>query len=260
MSAVTDHELAQRLADRADEITTARFQAADLRTTSKPDRTPVTDADVAVEDAVRAELAEHRPDDVVVGEERGGSATTGRSWIIDPIDGTKNFLRGVPAWATLLALVENGTPVVGVISAPAMGRRWWAAAGQGAFRRVGTEEDAERISVSGVAELGDAYVSTTNLGSWTELGRREDYLRLVDSCWESRAFGDFWHHCLVAEGVIDLAAEPLGNPWDLAAAQVIVEEAGGGFTDLAGEPRFDGGNALSSNGALHRAALRALDG
>ncbi|WP_019855425.1 histidinol-phosphatase [Actinopolyspora mortivallis] len=257
---MTDLQLACLLADRADGITSARFRSTDLRVDRKPDRTPVTDADTAVEDAVRAELAEHRPGDVVVGEERGGSATTGRSWIIDPIDGTKNFLRGVPAWATLLALVEDGTPVVGVISAPALERRWWAATGEGAFRRVGADGTVERISVSGVTELSDAYVSTTHLGSWAEQGRRADYLRLVDSCWESRAFGDFWHHCLVAEGVIDLAVEPVANPWDLAAAQILVEEAGGGFTDLAGERRFDGGNALSSNGALHRAALRALDG
>ncbi|GAA4861951.1 histidinol-phosphatase [Saccharopolyspora cebuensis] len=253
----TDLELAQRLADVADRITTARFRARDLHVDRKPDRTPVTDADLAVEDAVRAELAEHRPDDVVAGEERGGEVGTGRAWVLDPIDGTKNFLRGVPAWATLLALVDGGRPVLGMISAPALGKRWWAGAGAGAWCRTGAGEP-ERISVSGVRDLGDAYLSTTHLGSWVEHHSRESYLRLVDACWENRAFGDFWQHCLVAEGAIDLAAEAVVNPWDVAAVQVIVEEAGGTFTDLTGAPRYDGGSALTSNGHLHAEALHHL--
>ncbi len=252
-----DLEFALRMADVADRITEARFRARDLRVDRKPDRTPVTDADTAVEDAIRAVLTEQRPADVVVGEERGGEAADGRAWVIDPIDGTKNFLRGVPAWATLIALVDGGRPVVGVISAPALGRRWWAATGAGAWSTVGGGEPA-RISVSGVQEICDAYSSTTHLSTWTEYHSREAYLRLVDACWENRAFGDFWHHCLVAEGAIDLAAEPVINPWDVAAVQVIVEEAGGRFTDLSGNPRYDGGNALSSNGLLHEVALRLL--
>lgn len=251
-----DLELALHLADTADARTTARFRAQDLDVTSKPDRTPVTDADLAVEDAVRAVLAEQRPGDEVAGEERGGDASGPRAWVLDPIDGTKNFLRGVPAWATLIALVEHGTPVVGVISAPALGRRWWAAVGQGAWASGGA--GPERIAVSGVRELADAYVSTTHLGTWVEHHSRESYLRLVDACWENRAFGDFWQHCLVAEGAIDLAAEPIVNPWDVAAAQVLVQEAGGTFTDLDGTADHRSGTVLTSNGHLHADALALL--
>ncbi|WAL64938.1 histidinol-phosphatase [Amycolatopsis cynarae] len=253
----SDLTLAARLADAADAITTARFRALDLTVRSKPDRTPVTDADTAVEDAIRALLAEERPDDGIAGEERGGGAwSSGRTWILDPIDGTKNFLRGVPVWATLIALVEDGTPVVGMVSAPLLGRRWWASLGEGAWLRDATGE--RRISVSGVADLSDAYLSTTHLGSWTEYHSREAYLALTDACWETRAFGDFWHHCLVAEGAIDLAAEAIVNPWDVAPMQVLVTEAGGRFSDLSGRETFDGGSALSSNGLLHDAALSTL--
>ncbi|MCG8920102.1 histidinol-phosphatase [Actinokineospora sp. PR83] len=252
-----DLTFALRLADAADGITRSRFRAADLTVERKPDRTPVTDADTAVEDAVRALLAEARPGDAVVGEERGGEVGAGRAWVLDPIDGTKNFLRGVPAWATLIALVEDGVPTVGVVSAPALGRRWWAARGEGAW--LGQDgAEPRRLAVSGVRDLGDAYLSTTHLGTWTEYHSREHYLALVDACWENRAFGDFWQHCLVAEGAIDLAAEPIVNPWDVAPLQVLVQEAGGRFTDLGGIARFDGGTALSSNGHLHDAALDVL--
>ena len=253
-----DLTFALTLADAADEITRSRFLARDLVVRSKPDRSPVTDADTAVEDAVRGLLATHRPDDSVVGEERGGTIGAGRVWVLDPIDGTKNFLRGVPAWATLIALVVDGRPVVGAVSAPALGRRWWAATGEGAWTSDpnGTRR---RITVSGVGNLADAYLSTTDLGSWVKYHSRERYLALVDNCWESRAFGDFWQHCLVAEGSVDLAAEPIVNPWDVASVQVLIEEAGGRFSDLSGAPRFDGGSALSSNGQLHEAALALLN-
>jgi len=257
-----DLTLALTLADTADQITLSRTGAADLRVDRKPDRTPVTDADLAVEDAIRAVLRTQRPRDAVLGEERGGAgsdSSTGveRRWLLDPIDGTKNFLRGVPVWATLIALVEHGKPVVGVISAPALRRRWWAAAGAGARTRD-VHGDVRPISVSQVRDLSDAYVSTTHLGTWAKHRSRESYLALVDATWENRAFGDFWHHCLVAEGAIDLAAEPIVSPWDLAAVQVLVEQAGGRFTDLKGVARFDGGTALSSNGLLHDAALALL--
>lgn len=252
-----DLTLARQLAEIADAITTVRFRARDLQVSSKPDRTPVTDADTAVEDAIREVLATERPADAVAGEERGGTSwSRGRAWVIDPIDGTKNFLRGLPVWATLIALVEDGTPVVAMISAPLLGRRWWAARGEGAWS---SDASGERgISVSGVSSLQDAYLSTTHLGSWTEHHSREAYLALTDACWENRAFGDFWSHCLVAEGAIDLAAEAIVNPWDVAAVQVLVTEAGGRFSDLSGEPRFDGGSALSSNGLLHDEVLRIL--
>ncbi|WP_438672352.1 histidinol-phosphatase [Solihabitans fulvus] len=253
----SDLTLALRLADAADLTTLARFRSLDLKVERKPDRTPVTDADVAVEDAIRVTLAEQRPEDAVAGEERGGTVAEGRTWVIDPIDGTKNFLRGTPVWATLIALVADGVPVVGVASAPALGRRWWAAAGQGAWA---SEAGAEprRISVSGVTDLADAYLSTTHLGSWVEHHSRAAYLALADACWETRAFGDFWQHCLVAEGAIDVAAEAIVNPWDVAAMQVLVEEAGGRFSDLTGVPRYDRGSALSSNNHLHDAVLGLL--
>jgi histidinol-phosphatase len=247
-----DLAVAQRLADAADEITMARFRAADLVVDRKPDRSPVTDADTAVEDTVREILAELRPDDGVLGEERGGAVGDGRTWILDPIDGTKNFLRGNPVWATLIALVDGGTPVVGVVSAPAFPRRWWATAGGGAWA------GDRRLRVSGVSSLSDAYVSTTDLGSWVTYHSREAYVALVDACWESRAFGDFWQHVLVAEGSLDLSLDPIANAWDLAAVQVLVTEAGGRLTDLTGRPGFDHGNGLASNGLLHDAALAVL--
>lgn len=255
----SDVDLATRLADAADELTSARFRAHDLRVDRKPDRTPVTDADLAVEDRLRELLATARPDDQVAGEERGGVVGTGRAWLIDPIDGTKNFLRRVPAWATLIALLVDGVPVVGVASAPALGRRWWAATGHGAWTSAAGVARPWRIRVSGVDSLADAYLSTTDLNSWTEHHSRDAYLRLVDACWESRAFGDFWQHCLVAEGALDVAAEAIVNPWDVAAPQVIVQEAGGRFTDLGGTARHDGGSALSTNGLVHDAVLTLLE-
>jgi histidinol-phosphatase len=257
-----DLALALTLADTADQITLERAGATDLRIARKPDRTPVTDADLAVEDAIRTVLRAQRPLDSVLGEEHGeehGGAMVDaeRRWLLDPIDGTKNFLRGVPVWATLIALVEHGRPVVGVISAPALRRRWWAATGAGAHT-TDAHGTTRPITVSAVSELTDAYLSTTHLGSWVKHRTRESYLSLVDATWENRAFGDFWQHCLVAEGAIDLAAEPVISPWDVAAAQVLVEQAGGRFTDLDGVVRYDGGTALSSNGLLHDAALTLL--
>jgi histidinol-phosphatase len=252
-----DLALALRLADAADAITLSRFRARDLRVERKPDRTPVTDADVAVEDAVREILAAERPDDAIMGEERGGTAGPGRTWVLDPIDGTKNFLRGVPVWGTLVALVVDGLPQVGLCSAPALTRRWWAAAGEGAWTSDPLTEP-RRISVSGVSAMEDAYLTTTDLGAWTTYHSREAYLRLADACWESRAFGDFWSHCLIAEGVMDIAAEAIVNPWDVAFAQILVTEAGGRFTDLTGKPDYAAGSALSTNGHLHDEALGLL--
>jgi histidinol-phosphatase len=254
----SDIELALGLADAADEITGARFRANDLTIDRKPDRTPVTDADLAVEDRIRELLATARPGDGVAGEERGGHVGDGRAWLIDPVDGTKNFLRGVPAWATLIALLVDGTPVVGVASAPALGRRWWAADGHGAWTSAAGVASPWRISVSGVDDLADAYLSTTDVNSWIDHHSREAYLGLVDACWESRAFGDFWQHCMVAEGALDIAAEAIVNPWDVAPLRVIVEQAGGRFSDLHGRQRHDGGSALSTNGRLHEAALSTL--
>ncbi len=255
----SDLELALRLADTADAITLDRFRAADLRVTRKPDRTPVTDADTAAEDAIRRTLAAERPDDAVLGEEGGGGVPeSGRGWVLDPIDGTKNFSRGMPVWGSLIALAVDGEPVVGVASAPALGRRWWAVRGAGAWTTDAPGAPPRRISVSGVTDLADAYVSTTDITTFAELGRREDYLRLVDSCWESRAFGDFWQHCLVAEGVLDLAVDVIANTWDLAALLPILAEAGGALTDLAGVATPAGGDGIASNGRLHDDALAII--
>ena len=260
-AAPADLDLALRLADAADAITLARFRAADLRVERKPDRTPVTDADTATEEALRAIIAAERPDDAVLGEEGGGAvAANGRGWVLDPIDGTKNFSRGVPAWGTLIALTVDGRPVVGVASCPALGRRWWGATGLGAWTtdalRGVTAAEPQRLAVSGVSDLADAYLSTTDDRDFTG----EGWPRLAAAVWETRAFGDLWHHCLVAEGVIDLAVEALANPWDLAAVMPIVEEAGGRLTSLDGEPTFAGGNGFCSNGLLHDAVLAHLRG
>ncbi|MFE6688979.1 histidinol-phosphatase [Streptomyces sp. NPDC057743] len=252
-----DLDVALDLADRADAITGARFRSGDLRISQKPDRTPVTDADLSVEEAIRALLKERRPQDGCFGEEHGGSPEGPRVWVVDPIDGTKNFLRGVPVWATLIALVEHGRPTVGVISAPALRRRWWAAQGQGAWVRRDFEPAAS-IEVSAVSRLEDAYLSTTDLSTWTEFHSRQAYLRLADACWESRAFGDFLQHCMVAEGALDIAAEPIVSPWDVAAVRVVVEEAGGLCTDLRGGDILTGGGALSANPRLHSYAVGAL--
>ena len=255
-----DLALALRLADVADAITLDRFRAADLRVTRKPDRTPVTDADTATEDALRAVLDNERPGDAVLGEERGGDLPdSGRGWVLDPIDGTKNYSRGVPAWATLIGLTVHGRAVVGIASAPALGRRWWGAHGLGAW----TSENGgppRRITVSGVADLADAYLSTTDFRTFSENGDLPRWLALADACWETRAFGDFWQYCLVAEGVIDVAVDRAASVWDLAALGPILDEAGGRLTDLDGVATHDGGNALASNGHVHGAALEVLRG
>jgi histidinol-phosphatase len=255
-----DLELALHMADIADDLTMDRFQAADLQVQRKPDRTPVTDADTATEDALRTVLAEQRRGDAVLGEERGqhgDAAGAGRGWLLDPIDGTKNYSRGVPVWATLIALTEHGVPKVGVVSAPALSSRWWACLGGGAWVRHRHDEH-RRLTVSGVSNLADAYLSTTELSTWRDLGALERYLKLAQQCWVVRAFGDFWQHMLVAEGVIDIGIDAEANPWDLAAVQLIVTEAGGRFSDLSGADRFDGGSGISSNGLLHDSALSLL--
>jgi histidinol-phosphatase len=253
-----DLALALRLADAADAVTSERFRATDLEVTRKPDRTPVTDADTATETALRDILAAERPGDVLLGEEEGGSiAAEGRGWVLDPIDGTKNFSRGLPVWATLIGLTVDGGATVGVASAPALGRRWWAARGEGAWTND-ADGTARRITVSGVADLSDAYLTTTDARSFAEIGVAERWRELSESVWETRAFGDFWMYCLLAEGVLDIAVDALANPWDLAALVPIVTEAGGRLTDLAGAEGFAGGNGVATNGVLHDAVITAL--
>lgn len=277
-----DLNLALTLADAADTITMARFEASDLSVESKPDLTPVSDADTAVEKELREIIAAHYPDDALLGEEFGGDVTfAGRQWVIDPIDGTKNFVRGVPVWATLISLLVDGKPVVGVVSAPALGRRWWAAEGAGAWRlfntpaKTGTSADAapanggsvdggvpsagaRQLGVSKVADVADSSIAISSLSGWADCGRREQLISLTDSAWRLRGYGDFWSYMLVAEGAVDIAAEPEVSLWDLAALVPIITEAGGRFTSLDGEDGPHGGSAVATNGLLHEATLSAL--
>jgi histidinol-phosphatase len=258
-----DLELALDLADVADRVTAATFRRPDLAVETKPDLTPVTEADRAAEQAIRVALSGRRPDDAVVGEEYGASGTGERRWIVDPIDGTKNFVRGIPVWATLIALEDRGRLVVGVVSAPALGRRWWAGRGLGAFAADlggGPRAAGDPIHVSRVADLGDAQLTGASLEGWDERGLTARVVDLALRCWRDRSFGDFWSHVLVAEGACDIGLDPVASLWDLAALQVIVEEAGGTFTDLDGASRSDGGCGVSSNGLLHQRALAILAG
>ena len=270
-----DLALAHALADLADAISLDRYQAQDLVVTNKPDNTPVTDADRAVETAIREALATHRQTDGLVGEEFGSEkGTSGRYWVIDPIDGTKNFMRGVPTWATLIALISvdaSGAEevVVGIASAPALARRWSAAKGQGACVRFNSgniddfseEFDAssgdKKISVSKVASLTDASISYSDFAGWGE--RLEPFQKMLASAWRTRGIGDFWSHMLVAEGAVDVAIEPSLALWDMAALDVIVREAGGTFTNTAGQNGPFGGSGVSTNGLLHNAVINGLN-
>lgn len=250
--------LAHQLADLADGISKTRYQSLDLVIETKPDLTPVTDADKAVEAKIREVLATKRPDDLVVGEEFGTPDLSGNNyyWVIDPIDGTKNFLRGIPTWATLIGLCNpTGEVVVGVVSSPALYRRWFASFGGGAYvsENGGTPK---RIEVSKVRELKDASLSYSDLVGWGS--RKNVMLSLQEKIWRTRGLGDFWSHMLVAEGAVDIAVEPVLALWDMAALDIIVREAGGSFTNLEGKPGSHGGNGVSSNGLLHAEFLKAL--
>lgn len=251
-----DLALAHRLADAADAHSLLRFRALDLAVSAKPDLTPVSDADTAIEAAIRSTLAAERPSDAVLGEEEGLIGSGPRQWVVDPIDGTKNFVRGVPVWATLIALQVDGVVEVGVVSAPALGRRWWAARGEGAW--AGSLASPARLAVSRVASLADASLSYSSLTGWAAQDRLPGLLSLSERAWRTRAYGDFWSHVLVAEGAVDASFEPEVNLWDLAALQPIVEEAGGRFTDLSGAATPAGGSVVCSNGALHDEVLQAL--
>jgi histidinol-phosphatase len=247
-----DLAFALQLADLADAITTERFQADDLAVETKPDLSPVTEADRAVEQVLRKRIGEERPGHSVVGEEFGADEKGSARWILDPIDGTKNYVRGLPVWGSLIALELDGRVEVGVVSAPALHRRWWAARGHGSF------VNGRRIHVSAIADLSDAVLSYASLTSWEQHGMGQEFLTLARACWRTRGFGDFWSHMLVAEGGADLAVEPEVSVWDLAAPQVIVEEAGGRFTNLDGVPTPAGGSVVSSNGLLHDRVLATL--
>jgi histidinol-phosphatase len=252
-----DLALAHALADLADAITLDRYQSQDLVITTKPDNTPVTDADRAVETAIREALGMHRAGDGLVGEEFGSDkGSSGRYWVIDPIDGTKNFMRGVPTWATLIALVQvdasgNEEVVVGIASAPALARRWAAAKGHGAT------VNEKKISVSKVSSLSDASISYSDFVGWGD--RLEPFQKMLAGAWRTRGIGDFWSHMLVAEGAVDVAIEPSLALWDMAALDIIVREAGGTFTNTAGQNGPFGGSGVSTNGVLHNAVINGLN-
>ncbi len=260
-----DLRLAHILADAADAVTMERFKSLDLKVETKPDMTPVSEADKAAEELIRSQLQRARPRDAVLGEEYGTEGGGARRWIIDPIDGTKNYVRGVPVWATLIALSVRGEGgpegddgVVGVVSAPALGRRWWAVKGGGAYTGRSLSA-ATRLHVSGVDRLSDASLSYSSLGGWEQQGRLDGLLELTRACWRTRAYGDFWSYMMVAEGSVDICAEPELSVWDMAAPSVVVREAGGRFTDLGGTPGPYGQNAAASNGLLHEELLRYLN-
>jgi histidinol-phosphatase len=252
-----DLRLAHLLADDADSITMSRFKALDLRVTSKPDLSPVSDADTAVEEAIRRTLGRARPRDAVHGEEMADTGWGPRRWVVDPIDGTKNYVRGVPVWATLISLLVNDEVVVGVVSAPALGRRWWASLGGGAFAGKSLMSPTP-CRVSEVARLEDASLSYAELGEWVASGQGQGFVDLLRSCWRTRAYGDFWSYMLLAEGGVDIACEPELELHDMAACAIVVTEAGGRFTDVNGRPGPHGAGGYATNGLLHDTVLAHL--
>jgi histidinol-phosphatase len=249
---VSDLEFALGLADVADAISMRHFRSRTLVVDTKPDLTPVSQADREVEEALTARIRTERRTASILGEELGEHGHGRVRWIIDPIDGTRNFVRGIPVFATLLALERDGELELGVVSAPALHRRWWAERGAGA------RLNGEQIHVSGVTRVEEAVVAYTSARSFFANNLGDAFVALAERSWTARGVGDFWQHVLVAEGAVDLAVELEVRPWDLAAVQVVVEEAGGRFSDLAGIRRIDGGSAVSSNGHLHDVALGAF--
>ena len=255
-----DLALARVAVANADMVSLARFRAQDLVVTTKPDRTPVTDADHAVESVIRSTISASRPEDDIFGEEMGTDSKTlgakpGRQWIIDPIDGTAGFLRGLPIWGTLVALAIDGVPVVGAISAPALGKRWFGASDLGAWSTTAGSREETPLQVSTVAKLADATLSYNSIPQWVADGRQEALLELTSRSWRTRALGDFWPYMLVAEGSLDMAGEPDLQPYDMAAIQPIIEGAGGRFSSLDGESSIWTGSALATNGVLHDEVL-----
>lgn len=253
-----DLALALRIADAADAVAMARAYSSDLAIDEKADHTFVTDADVATERAIRDILAAERPADGILGEEFGTQGEGSRQWIIDPIDGTHNYMRGIPMWGILIALAVDGVPQVGVVSQPALGRRWWAATDAGAWTN-GTDGEATRIRVSDVADLAKASVSFQSIQQWDDAGELDALLRLTRATWRDRGYGDVWPYMLLAEGRLEFVAEFDVAPYDIAAIVPIVAEAGGRMTDFAGEPSVTSRSALATNGTLHTEFLELLD-
>jgi histidinol-phosphatase len=245
-----DLALALKLADAADQISLPRFRALDLAVETKPDLSPVTDADKSVEQALAALVASERPEDAILGEEFGSSGQSSRKWIIDPIDGTANFVRGVPVWATLIALSIDGKPTVSVVSAPAMGSRWWAAPGIGSHSKSATGSE-RKLSVSKVSRLEDCSLSYNNLQLWQKSNLLPELLTLSEKVWRTRAYGDFWSYMLLAEGSVDVVAEHDLKIYDIAALVPIIEQAGGSISDLKGPLTEKSSSVLATNSLLH---------
>lgn len=257
MNYQADLDLAIELADIADAISLERFRALDLHVESKPDRSPVTDADRSVEQALKDLLATKAPSDALIGEEYGNSGSASRTWIIDPIDGTANYLRGVPVWATLIALAVDGKPVVSVVSAPAMGRRWWAAPEVGSFTKD-IDGSTRELKVSAISDLENASLSYNNLQLWDQAGMLNQLTALSREIWRTRAYGDFWSYMLLAEGSVDIVAEHDLKIYDIAALVPIVELAGGKFTALGGPLTAETSSVLATNSKLHDAVQKLL--
>jgi len=253
-----DLTLALRLADAADAVSMARFDAADLDVQLKADASHVTEADLATERAIRDLLAAERPHDGVLGEEYGVTGDARRQWIIDPIDGTANYLKGIPMWTTLIALSIDGVPRVGVASQPAIGRRWWAATGYGAWTNVPGETTPRRISVSQVDDISQSSISFQSIRQWDEVGRTDQLLTLSRRVWRDRGYGDAWPYMLLAEGRLEFVAEFGVKEYDIAAHVPIITEAGGRFTDIDGEANISSRSALATNGLLHETYLELL--
>jgi histidinol-phosphatase len=255
MNYQADLNLALELAEIADAISLQRFRSLDLHVEDKPDRSPVTDADRSVEQALKKVLAEKAPADALIGEEFGSTGSASRTWIIDPIDGTANYLRGVPVWATLIALAVDGKPLVSVVSAPAMGRRWWAAPEVGAFTKD-IDGSVRELKVSAIGALEHSSLSYNNLQLWDQAGMLPQLTELSRKIWRTRAYGDFWSYMLLAEGALDIVAEHDLKIYDIAALVPIVELAGGQFTALDGPLTAESSSVLATNGKLHQAVTK----
>jgi histidinol-phosphatase len=247
-----DMRLALEAADAADAVTLALYRSSALRVDTKPDMTPVTEADRAAERAIRQILEAARPEDAIFGEEYGETGSAPRRWIIDPIDATVNYMRGVPVWGTLIALEDPDGIAVGVVSSPALGHRWWAGRGLGAFR------NASPMRVSTIDSLDEATLSFNSIVAHEEYGLGEQVTALSHMCGRTRGYGDFLSFMLLADGAVDVVTEPIAKEWDLAPLGIIVTEAGGTFTDLQGERTIRGGNAIATNGLLHDEVLEIM--
>ena len=259
-----DLALARQAADVADAVSLPGFQQRGFTVERKADKSEVTELDRNTELAISNLLRAERPDYSLYGEEHGvvGPANATTQWVVDPIDGTSNFVRGVPVWATLIALVHEGEPVLGVVSAPALGMRWWAARGLGAHHTTsnGATMPAQPIRVSDVSELRRASASITVTESWHAANKTEQLNSLQRNVGRLRNYGDFWQHMMVAQGAVDFAVDAIGlGPYDIAALAAIVTEAGGKWTNRNGEANWRSDSLITSNGRLHGAVLSALE-